>query len=269
MAKVNPIGQSTPVKMKRESITSYPDMGILTKLKNPKQCFESEDEDEGGDSSGKEIAKVIPVKGKIRYKNRPVTPKKLFNCDECGKSWQSRFYIKVHNRNVHSGEKLLAYPCSDCKKSFKTLSILGVHKRVHSEEKPFSCDQCEKSFKVEQYVKEHKIRCHVVRDPKYVTKIYDESNSTSKFHCEECGKSSTTKWSLIVHQRTHTDERPFSCDECDKSFTVKCNLQNHKRRHLDERPFSCNSCDQTFQTTVNLYNHKWRTVKGVRHAKCV
>ena len=263
-AKVTPIGQSTPVKI-------IPETGnFATKPKNLKQCFESEDED-GGRFGGQEDTKAVPRKGKkIIYQKRPAaTPKKLFNCDECGKSFVQRFYIKIHKRTVHSGEK--SYSCDKCEKSFSTSSNLESHTIfIHSEVRPFPCNQCEKTFKYKQYVKNHMIRCHVVKDPNYVTKSFDDDrNSHYQFPCEKCGKLFTTKWSLNIHERVQTDEKPFSCGQCDKSFAVKCNLQNHERRHSEERPFSCNSCDKKFQTTVNLYNHKWRTVKGIRNAKCV
>ena len=262
-AKVTPIGQSTPVKITTET------GNFATKQKNLKQCFESEDED--GDSfGGQEDTKAVPRKGKkIIYQKRPAaTPKKLFNCDECGKSFVQRFYIKIHKRTVHSGER--PHSCDKCEKSFSTSSNLESHTIfIHSEVRPFPCNQCEKSFKLEPYLKEHKVRCHVVKDPNYVTKIFDDRDSIYKFPCEDCGKCFTTKWSLILHERTHTGEKQFSCDHCEKSFAVRCNLQNHKRRHFEERPFPCNSCDETFKTSVNLYNHKWKTVKGVRNAKCM
>ena len=262
-AKVTPIGQSTPVKITTET------GNFATKQKNLKQCFESEDED-GGRFGGQEDTKAVPRKGKkIIYQKRPAaTPKKRFICNECGKSFVQSFYIKIHKRTVHSGEK--SYSCDKCEKSFGTSSNLGSHTiLIHSEVRPFPCNQCEKSFKLEPHLKKHKVRCHVEKDPNYVTKIFDDRDSIYKFPCEDCGKCFTTKWSLILHERTHTGEKQFSCDHCEKSFAVRCNLQNHKRRHFEERPFPCNSCDETFKTSVNLYNHKWKTVKGVRNAKCM
>ena len=91
MAKVIPIGHSTPVKSKRDSGTIIPEIGnFATKQKNPKQCFESDDED-GGSFEGQELTKAVLVKGKkIIYQKIPAgKPKKLFKCDECDKSFQS------------------------------------------------------------------------------------------------------------------------------------------------------------------------------------
>ena len=163
MDKVAPIGQSTPVKNRRESIPIIPLVGnVATKLKNPKQCFESEDEDSMDEEGSRlEITKPLPSKGKIRYqKKKPASQKKLFKCDECEKSFESA-YIKIHKRNVHFGVK--PYSCDKCEKSFSTSAILKSHLVVHSEDRPFPCNECENSFKHKQYLKEHKIRRHVAK----------------------------------------------------------------------------------------------------------
>ena len=193
-----------------------------TKKKNLKQCFESEDEED--DSFGEQLG-VIQNKNKVRHQKRSVTPKKRFKCDECGKSFTDHFYISAHKR-VHTGEK--PYHCDDCEKAFRTNSNLIIHKQIHSIERAYPCNLCEKSFKQKQSLKGHKVRCHVVKNPQYVTKVHD---TTYNFPCEECLKRFTTRSSLKTHKRIHTGEKQFSCDQCDKSFTVKCNLQNHQRRH--------------------------------------
>ena len=37
---------------------------------------------------------------------------------------------------------------------------------------------------------------------------------------------------LLVHTRSHTNERPFHCDSCPAGFTIKTNLDRHlKTRH--------------------------------------
>ena len=190
-------------------------------------------------------------------------PTKTFICEECGKSFKDKNYIKLHKRS-HSGEK--PHPCEDCGKSFTTSTNLILHKKIHSEERPFPCNQCDKSFKILPSLKDHIVRCHVVKDPMYEGKVIEDD--TEKFPCDRCPKYLTTKHSLKVHQLTHTGEKAFACDQCEKSFSLKFNLQVHQRRHLEEKSVHCKSCDKSFTTTAGLYNHKWKKVNGVKTSKC-
>ena len=36
--------------------------------------------------------------------------------------------------------------CDVCKKNYKSKTYLSVHKKIHSNDKPYKCEDCDKSF---------------------------------------------------------------------------------------------------------------------------
>lgn len=79
------------------------------------------------------------------------TGQKIYNCDECNKSFTKRVYYLFHLHNIHGIETyegkqipVNSVKCDTCQKLFSSATALRTHKLTHGE-RNFLCNYCGKA----------------------------------------------------------------------------------------------------------------------------
>ncbi|KAK5862503.1 hypothetical protein PBY51_017893 [Eleginops maclovinus] len=161
---------------------------------------------------------------------------KLFKCLECGKTFRHSSVLDLHIR-VHSKDR--PYKCRVCNKGFRFSSYLQQHLIIHTGEKPYTCPDCGKDFAFLQNMKTHQ-------------KLHQEK----PFRCTSCRKGYSDETQLQHHMLSHNGDKPHKCNQCDKSFGLAYLLRDHMNTHTGERPHRCDECHKTFSWFSSLLVHQ-------------
>ena len=166
---------------------------------------------------------------------------KDFNCESCGKSFSSKYYLEIHYRTIHKGHKdeniNSNYICYYCDISFQNENNLtehGLEKHV--------CDICCKKFKQTSHLRRH---------------IKDVHEKIKDFMCDYCSKRFKNNAAVKRHQEdVHTQNKKWLCDQCNKRFSSKQTLQNHNRQfHKSGTMYICGICNKSYQSMSHLNRH--------------
>ena len=104
------------------------------------------------------------------------------------------------------------------------------------------CTVCGKSYQWPHQRRRHERESHKINRQWY--------------KCKVCCKEFTTKRSLDVHSRLHTDERPHRCTICLKSFNQSVQLRHHMNYHTGDAKYACKFCEKKFGRKANWVRHE-------------
>ncbi|XP_055592553.1 zinc finger protein 436-like [Uranotaenia lowii] len=134
---------------------------------------------------------------------------KKFACHHCEKKFLTARSLACHLKTLDK-----KHECHECGKSFAQLGELTLHRRTHTDERPFKCTVCGKSFKTASLRTAH----------------MDSHIDGKTFECHFCGKLLQSRVCYRNHIKRHLEEKKHECSVCSKMFYTKYNVKIHKEK---------------------------------------
>ncbi|VDD77943.1 unnamed protein product [Mesocestoides corti] len=128
----------------------------------------------------------------------------------------------------------------------------------------YHCTRCNRAFAQPNCLKSHLFldKCHHRESsPRAVT----SRRSPTRHTCSFCGKQYARRYSLVIHLRTHTGQKPLVCRICSRRFGDPSNLNKHLRIHATgttvdvvNNPYICQICGNVSARRRDLERHMRR-----------
>ena len=214
------------------------------------------------------------------FKNKPSTmttdshKQKLFKCIQCEKTFRDRADLARHSLMHKSGT---FYLCDYCEKGFKDKTALNVHIKMHERNAESTSEKIQ-SNSTKPLKRKHKDddgdendnddnpsskQKQSLSQEEEISKFphYYKKNEDGFWQCTftECNYKNKTLSTAIIHNRTHTGEKPYKCmhEGCPYASNNSSALKIHIRNHTGDKPYKCThqGCVKKFKDSSNLRQH--------------
>ncbi|KAG8329159.1 Zinc finger protein glis2 [Homalodisca vitripennis] len=116
------------------------------------------------------------------------------------------------------------------------------------------------------------VKCRWIRCGEWFSSLHDLASHVSHTHavagceglfycgwegCSRTHRGFNARYKMLVHVRTHTNEKPHQCSQCNKSFSRAENLKIHARSHTGEKPYTCPvpGCHKAYSNSSDRFKH--------------
>ena len=146
----------------------------------------------------------------------------LYICDQCSKSFSTRYNLDAHLK-IHDGTE--KYVCETCSRRFNNINNYNSHLLVHNEDRTiYQCQVCHKLYLSEQSFKSHIADCGTG-----VEKVKEK--------CDQCGNEyADLKDHLKLHESKDTGKKRYTCDMCTVEFNHRMQLHRHRVQTHPDHP---------------------------------
>jgi len=203
-------------------------------------------DDDGGSGSGRSRRSGRGGRGGIAGSRRPQSAAALGGAARDGEAAAAGGRFTVHASS---------HACPHCGREFGRKSILAIHIRTHTGERPYACTQCKAAFAQSSHLRTHERVVHAGERP---------------YACNKCQAAFAHSGDLRRHEGgVHAGEKPYACTQCDAAFARSDALRRHERAvHAGERPYACSQCEAAFTQSSHLRTHERAVHAGERPNAC-
>ena len=177
---------------------------------------------------------------KVRYHADSESIKKALKCHYCEATFIQNSQLKDHLL-IHEG-KPLKCTWEGCRLTFRYISEVELHSRVHTGVRPYLCDQCGYAGKTRNQMTRHS-RTHT---------------GERRYPCEYCNYRAINSSNLRRHMRIHIGVKPYKCHYCKYTVNTLENLRKHiltTKKHTGLRVYPCKLCDYGTDSAIEFSEH--------------